>query len=32
MKLPNTDRAFIADEKLRDYCLNPEYPRNPRFT
>jgi len=27
MKFPNADRAFIADEKLRDYCLNPEPPR-----
>jgi len=24
MNLPNADRAFLAAEKLRDYCLNPE--------
>ena|SRR5579859_134358 len=27
MKLPNAERAIVADEKLRDYCLNPEHPR-----
>lgn len=27
MKLPNADRAEVAIEKLRDYCLNAEHPR-----
>jgi hypothetical protein len=27
MKLPNCENAFIAIEKLRDYCLNKEHPR-----
>ena len=27
MKLPNAERASIAIEKLRDYCLNADHPR-----
>jgi hypothetical protein len=27
MKLPNSDRAIIAPDKLRDYLLNPRHPR-----
>jgi len=27
MKLPNAQRAIIAIEKLRDYCLNADHPR-----
>lgn len=27
MKLPNPSRAFVADEKLAGYCLNPAHPR-----
>lgn len=27
MKLPNGDRAVVAIEKLRDYCLDPAHPR-----
>ena len=26
MKLPGGDRAFVDDEKLIGYCLNPEHP------
>ncbi|MCW3125669.1 MAG: hypothetical protein JWO03_1327 [Bacteroidetes bacterium] len=26
MLLPNFEFAVIGDEKLRDYCLNPEHP------
>lgn len=27
MLLPNGERAIVAIEKLRDYCLNEEHPR-----
>lgn len=27
MLLPNSDRAVVDVEKLRDYCLNPAHPR-----
>ena len=27
MKLPNAEHAFADVGKLRDYCLNPNYPR-----
>lgn len=26
--MSNADRAVVAIEKLRDYCLNPEHPRS----
>lgn len=26
MKIPNHDNAFIDDEKIYGYCLNPEHP------
>jgi len=26
MKIPNGDNAFIDDEKIYGYCLNPEQP------
>ena len=26
MKLPNSERAVVPLEKLRDYCLNPQHP------
>ncbi len=26
MKLPNGDLAIVDIEKIRDYCLNPDYP------
>jgi hypothetical protein len=28
MKLPNADRAFVAQEKIRDYLLNAAHPDN----
>ena len=27
MKLPNAKQAFVDDEKLRNYCLNPSHSR-----
>jgi hypothetical protein len=27
MRMPNPERALVAIEKLRDYCLSPEHPR-----
>ena len=30
MKLPNTDRAVVEIEKLRDYCLSSSHPRGRR--
>jgi hypothetical protein len=27
MRLPNGERAVVATEKLRDYCLNPAHTR-----
>jgi len=27
MRLPNSERAVVKIEKLRDYCLNPSHPR-----
>ena len=26
--LPNAHAAFVADEKVRDYLLNPQHPDN----
>lgn len=27
MRMPNSERAIVAEEKLRDYCLSPDHPR-----
>ena len=27
MRLPNSEKAVVEIEKLRDYCLNPSHPR-----